>query len=195
MARYAETLAPPDPQALLCHVRGLHRAEGRGVRCRGATVNRSLVTDACPGWTDAVAALLPGAHVAVLANEEADRVGIEGRMIGLEVRDTLAVLRAGPRTSYVLLFRKPLVKETVAEQVLATGTGAINIDACRVGLVGEVEDDLSGRWPTNLVLVHGPRCQNVGTKKVTASNAPGRASQGIGERGLASERNQPARSR
>jgi hypothetical protein len=93
-------------------------------------MSTALVTDAHPGWTDAVAALVPGAHVAVFADAEADVVGVQGRFAGLELRDALVVLRAGPRISLVLLFRKPVV-ESVTAQVMATGTGGINLGACR----------------------------------------------------------------
>jgi site-specific DNA-methyltransferase (adenine-specific) len=42
--------------------------------------------------------------------------------------------------------RKPF-KGTVAQNVLAHGTGALNIDGCRVGTDG----DNSGRWPANVI--------------------------------------------
>jgi len=92
----------------------------------------SLVTHSHQGWTDTVPALTPGSHVAVLVDKNADLVGIDGRMAGLELRDTLVVLWPG-RTSLIFLFRKPVpVGVTVAAQVLATGSGGINIAACRV---------------------------------------------------------------
>lgn len=76
------------------------------------------------------------------------------------------------------LARKPLAERTVARQVLATGTGAINVDGCRINLNGETwsgnesnaHEDYSGevygrfgkqyakpsnpagRWPPNVVL-------------------------------------------
>jgi len=50
------------------------------------------------------------------------------------------------------LARKP-VEQTVAKSVLAHGTGALNIDGCRVG--GE-------RWPTNLTMTHTPDCVPTG---------------------------------
>src|SRR5690625_3033690 len=81
----------------------------------------------------------------------------------------------------VVLARKPLAEKTVARNVLAHGTGAINIDACRVE-AGDLEElqknwdrtqsanqgiastglaqiDLSdrkpsGRWPANVLLDH-----------------------------------------
>jgi site-specific DNA-methyltransferase (adenine-specific) len=91
--------------------------------------------------------LVPGAHVAVLADDV--DVGIEGRFAGLELRDTLLLLRSGPVSSYIFLFRKPLTEGTVAGQTVATGTGGLNVEACRVGV---------GRWPSNFVLVHGTGC-------------------------------------
>lgn len=84
------------------------------------------------------------------------------------------------------LLRKPLSEPTVARQVLATGTGAINIDACRVGYegggwngLGDTHDETqwrlnnpdgvqreSGRWPSNLILTHSADCQRVGMRVV-----------------------------
>lgn len=94
------------------------------------------------------------------------------------------------------LVRKPLEKKTVAEQVLATGTGALNIDGTRIGTKGEklsisksdpfhsldgsqkwnptssgaIERDAhsKGRWPANVVLSHHPLCKQVGTETVAA---------------------------
>jgi hypothetical protein len=159
-----------------------------------------------PGWAaPAFESLLPGAHALVLGDAS---VGLDARRTGFEFRDTLTIMSVGPLTRFALLFRKPLVETTITAQVMATSTGALNIGACRVGLVGKVEKhttagdasigghrgiygagrsglkpnqvqraadglnpryDPDGRWPTNLVFVHGPRCQKVGTKKVRGS--------------------------
>jgi DNA modification methylase len=108
-----------------------------------------------------------------------------------------------PAQEPILMFRKPLSEKTVAEQVVKTGTGAINIDACRVGGTDSVtthsrgsnsahpshptfktveetgritaqnlnldtQSERSGRWPANLLLIHGSECQVIGTKKVKA---------------------------
>lgn len=89
------------------------------------------------------------------------------------------------------LFRKPLDESTVAAQIVKTGTGAMNIDGCRVS-TGSVDDygrsaanakgtknghpgfegksfaigeragayaHDAGRWPTNLLFVHGSACR------------------------------------
>jgi DNA modification methylase len=87
------------------------------------------------------------------------------------------------------LARKPLQEETVIKQVLATGTGILNIDGCRVagdmselinqgtgkprsgmgshyndkgGFGGDAANPPNplGRWPSNFVLQHGPDCKN-----------------------------------
>lgn len=80
----------------------------------------------------------------------------------------------------VTIARKPLSESTVASNVLATGTGSLNIDACRigtgtggeapvyvpnkknavfgVGMGGGEWDSTKGRWPANLVLEHRPGC-------------------------------------
>ena len=82
-----------------------------------------------------------------------------------------------PAFEPIVLARKPLAEKTVARNVLAHGTGAINVDACRIG----TDDDLakkypngpggstfgggammltgqwrqpSGRWPANVLLDH-----------------------------------------
>src|SRR5699024_6356753 len=45
-----------------------------------------------------------------------------------------------PAFEPIVLARKPLAEKTVARNVLAHGTGAINVDACRI----ETEDNLNG---------------------------------------------------
>jgi len=102
-----------------------------------------------------------------------------------------------PAWEPIIMFRKPLSEKSVADQILKTGTGAINIDACRVGGGEERKIDnytstgsqgciahpdygshagekytsrtvTHGRWPANLILVHAEGCKVIGTKKVKA---------------------------
>jgi site-specific DNA-methyltransferase (adenine-specific) len=91
---------------------------------------------------------------------------------------------------------KPLSEGTVAKNVLAHGTGGLNIDACRINAGGESIPHFStttgrkfgdverrraldykvvrlgdrpanmGRWPANLILSHLVGCQCTGTTKV-----------------------------
>ncbi len=90
----------------------------------------------------------------------------------------------------VHLLRKPCSEGTVAANVLRHGTGALNIDACRIsatdafgggakgtsGFVdgyaadGWVPGSPLGRWPANLVLQHLDGCVQDGTKKVGSGN-------------------------
>ena len=85
-----------------------------------------------------------------------------------------------PAHEPIVLARKPVVG-TVAANVLEHGTGAINVDATRVGTAGGtrkgdeptreslgvygdgingggVEPIDAGRWPPNLLLTHDPEC-------------------------------------
>jgi hypothetical protein len=93
----------------------------------------------------------------------------------------------------VHLLRKPMSEPSVAANVLDHGTGALNIDGCRVGSdtsrgdryggkpskggsgdifpVGhpEIWEVKPGRWPSNVILEHLPSCQLMGTKRVRCS--------------------------
>lgn len=101
-----------------------------------------------------------------------------------------------PSTEFWFLARKPFVG-TLAANLLAHGTGALNIEACRVqgahaytpkgirpgthNIVGDDWDGgnqqevrAAGRWPPDLVLSHAPGpqgCQRVGTKRVRSTAA------------------------
>ena len=97
-----------------------------------------------------------------------------------------------PAHEPIVMARKPL-DGTVVDNVLEHGTGALNIEACRVSgqprnpgfqdptsngifngsdnanLVGYQSP--SGRWPANIILTHSEACVPRGTRKV-ASNKP-----------------------
>jgi hypothetical protein len=156
-------------------------------------VKTVLVTRAVAGWTDDVGDIAPGAHLAVEAEDPL--VAIEGRLSGFELRDTILVLRPGPKSSFCFLFRKPLREPTVADQMAETNTGAMNVDGCRVsttedrgrprgtfphsddtwgnGHLKYTDSHDGGRWPPNVVLVHGPGCRQTGTRRVAGINQPG----------------------
>ena len=94
------------------------------------------------------------------------------------------------------LCRKPLAKATIEAQVLATGTGAINIAATRAASCGDAlvrppisrtdnavlghgrgvgkQTEPSGRWPANLVLSHSDGCVRVGEHARTVGDGSGR---------------------
>jgi DNA modification methylase len=99
-----------------------------------------------------------------------------------------------PAHEPIVVARKPL-SGTVAQTVLEYGTGALNIDGCRVGVAngdepsaghrtatfgtqetqsggdgsGDWEYEGKGRWPPNLALSHLPECERVGTRRVKGS--------------------------
>src|SRR5699024_368889 len=56
-----------------------------------------------------------------------------------------------PAFEPIVLARKPIAEKTVARNVLAHGTGAINVDACRI----ETDDNLNGGASGGLFRLHG----------------------------------------
>jgi site-specific DNA-methyltransferase (adenine-specific) len=89
-----------------------------------------------------------------------------------------------PAWEMILVARKPLVG-TVAENVLAYGTGGLNVGGCRIGVdevpINTFDDGAKpfgggaghpytqrpskGRWPANVVLSHAPECTVVGESR------------------------------
>lgn len=81
-----------------------------------------------------------------------------------------------PSHEPVIVVRKPL-RGTVIANAAAYGTGALNIDACRVTGVDPTEvgeepaaeaDHPAGRFPANTVFTHAADCREVGTTTVKA---------------------------
>lgn len=114
--------------------------------------------------------------------------------------------RKGILSEHWILARKPL-QGTVAANVLAWGTGALNVDGGRVSIQdvhngfrsgnytsrndsrtswehrenGEgyrKDQHPQGRWPANVLLSHSAECRQVGVKRVRGTAPPGRPSQG-----------------
>lgn len=130
---------------------------GKGWDSTGIAFSRDL-------WREVLRVLKPGAHMLVFgATRTYHRVAVAIEDAGFEVRDCLMwVYSSGfpksrnlggdwqgwgtalkPAYEPILLARKPLFA-TVEENVNIFGTGAINIDGCRV-------PDVNGRWPANLI--------------------------------------------
>lgn len=88
-----------------------------------------------------------------------------------------------PACEFWILCRKPIAEKTVAKNVLKYGTGALNIDGCRIGFQSEADrkaaewgtkggaegwglkpgaevkpTNASGRFPSNLVISHSDDC-------------------------------------
>lgn len=136
--------------------------------------------------------LLPGAHVVVLT-QSGDLV-LAARIAGFSVRDTMLVV--GSRiTRLAFLFRKPFEAATATEQILRTGTGGLNIEPCRVRFHFVAERSSSGRWPSNVVLMHAPTCARIGNRRIAGHkgypNGPGGSSTQFSQKGTATTRTSP----
>lgn len=96
-----------------------------------------------------------------------------------------------PAWEVVLVFRKPLYEKSVAANVLKWGTGALNIEAGRIGTTGgETHSKKApnqiygvygaltgtkqngGRWPSNFILQHPPDCEPDGEGYRCAGGCP-----------------------
>lgn len=137
-------------------------------------------------WDDCLRVLKPGGHLLAFAGSRThDLMTLGIRLAGFDIRDSIAWLHAQgfpkaksqlkPAHEPIILARKP-PKGSIAANVLEHGTGALNVDACRIS--ADPEDDLnrariggfsdsaiygtsngygmraarSGRWPANVVL-------------------------------------------
>lgn len=135
-------------------------------------------------WQECFRVLKPGGHLLAFAGTRTQhRMAVNIEDAGFEIRDMIAWLYGSgfpkshnlkdewegwgtalkPALEPITVARKPF-KGTVAANVLEHGTGAINIDGCRVG-------DDTGRWPANLI--HDGSDEVVGLFPQTASGVPG----------------------
>lgn len=139
----------------------------------GKAWDRSGVAFDAATWAAALRVLKPGGHLLAFGGSRTfHRIAVAIEDAGFEIRDTISWLYGSgfpkshnldgdwdgwgtalkPAWEPVIVARKPLVG-TVAANVAAHGTGAINIDACRVEAGGNnVNDQESGRWPANVIL-------------------------------------------
>jgi DNA modification methylase len=130
--------------------------------------------------------LKPGSYLAAFADpRSAHRLALGLEEAGFELRDVLMWLHsqgipapskrdAGrspalkPAYEPIVLARKPLAG-SLDNNLTTYGTGALNVDACRVIATSCVEQGRSrsraptlvsgeGRWPSDVLLSHGPRC-------------------------------------
>jgi site-specific DNA-methyltransferase (adenine-specific) len=81
-----------------------------------------------------------------------------GEALGLNKTARGSALK--PSYEPIVVARKPLSEKTLEKNVAKSGTGALNIDACRIG-------GPDGRWPTNVGFEHALGCRRVGTKSIT----------------------------
>ncbi len=146
-------------------------------------------------WRECLRVLKPGGHLLAFAGTRTQhRMAVRIEDAGFEIRDLIAWVYASgfpkshnlkgdwqgwgtalkPALEPITVARKPLIG-TVAENVLAHGTGALNVDGCRVGnnagwsypngrggsgwhgresLSANLSEPMAatqGRWPANLI--------------------------------------------
>jgi site-specific DNA-methyltransferase (adenine-specific) len=105
-------------------------------------------------WSEVYRVLKPGAHVAAFGGTRTyHRMACAIENAGFEIRDQIGwIFGVGfpkshnvgdgwgtalkPAWESICLARKPLSEKTVAGNVMRWGTGAINVDGCRVGTEG-----------------------------------------------------------
>lgn len=156
-------------------------------------------------WREVLRVLKPGAHLLAFASTRtAHLMNVAIHLAGFEVRDSIAWHYGSgfpkshnigdgrgtalkPAHEPIVVARKPLIG-TVAANVEQHGTGAINVDACRVGMSdadrefidktarpnsrGQAHEGVvtnrpvtptvnthpAGRWPPNVILTHSADC-------------------------------------
>lgn len=162
------------------------RAPGQRRRS-GQTPGAAFQAFSAQWSSECLRVLKPGAHLAAFAATRTFHlltVGLEEA--GFEIRDVLmwiqgqgypatSVLPDGlgtglkPAWEPIVLARKPL-GSTLKQNLARHGTGALNIDACRIPLTSQdcpsegrshgrrITASQRGRWPANLLLSHGQGC-------------------------------------
>jgi DNA modification methylase len=176
----------------------LNPAGGPGRRRRAGTAPGRSFQDFCKEWASACQRVQkPGAHfVAFVAPRTAHLLACGLEETGLELRDMLMWISGNgfpggrrlpggrgvavrPGYQPILLARKPL-EGTLKQNHNTHRTGALNIDACRIGSKkshcpqeGRTRKltrkaDESGRWPANVIFSHTQTC----TPSVCESDCP-----------------------
>lgn len=107
-------------------------------------VTSPLSTQSDEVWRECFRVLKPGAHLIVFNTTKTHhKTTVSVEDAGFEIRDMIAWLHCGnleglsPDLDPITFARKPLGEKTVPKNVLKYGTGAINVDGCRVPAVGE----------------------------------------------------------
>src|SRR5258708_108834 len=160
-------------------------------------IRRNVKKDAEIGWTTRQGKFSPGAPSQTMEYQETAPATPDAR----EWDGWGTALK--PAVECWWLCRKPLSEPTVAKNVLKWGTGAINVDGCRVGnetrvnhaagnkpggnsynlsVVGMPQNAKShatqGRWPANLVMSHTLFCVQRGVQLIKSNSSRGKPSCG-----------------
>lgn len=188
----------------------------------GKAWDASGIAYSVPLWTEALRVLRPGGHLLAFGGSRTyHRMACAIEDAGFQIRDSLVwiygsgfpkslnVAKGGageawsgwgtalkPAQEPIVMARKPLAG-TIVETVLRYGTGAINVDGCRVAssdaipvfrsshvgrFIGRPADvtiartgetRTNGRWPANVLLSHGDGCRMVGARTILRAAGPG----------------------
>ena len=146
---------------------------------RSHLVVHRLIHPEIPEEGVGAAVLSAGSFVVVLADHPlADEAAVRGRRAGLELRDTILILRPGPSAGFAFLFRKPVQEDTVTDQMVKTSTGGINIRACRVASASlpapSVGPGFGSQTKTNVLQGFRPKDYYEGTSFLYEPDALGR---------------------
>lgn len=97
-----------------------------------------------------------------------------------------------PAHEPMVLARKPLSEKSVADNVMKHGTGAINIDACRVEGQSELSDidTTGGRWPSNIMHDGSEQVQSIFPETSSTEVSRQRTHKGIWSAGELAESEQ-----
>ena len=167
----------PDAAPAKSKESGVYARSSRGFM--GQTWDGGDIAFTTDVWRECLRVLKAGGHlVAFGGTRTVHRIACAIEDSGFEIRDMISWLYLsgfpkslnldGDHTGYgtalkpaqepAILARKPIEAGSIAKQVLATGTGAINIDGCRfafgdscwVGNTKDETDNQLGRWPANI---------------------------------------------
>lgn len=151
-------------------------------------------------WRECYARLKPGGHLLAFGGTRTyDLLVLAIRLAGFEIRDSIHWIYGNgfpkgksqlkPAHEPIVVVRKPL-SGTVTANVLQHGTGAINVDGCRVAPSGDREPNArnskgwngsQGRWPANVLLDEDAAAEldqqttNMRAAKRSAGGSAGRA--------------------
>jgi len=97
-----------------------------------------------------------------------------------------------PAHEPMVLARKPLSEKSVADNVMKHGTGAINIDGCRIEGQSELSDidTTGGRWPSNIMHDGSEQVQSIFPETSSTEVSRQRTHKGIWSAGELAESEQ-----
>lgn len=161
-------------------------------------------------WRKCYELLKPGGHlIAFSGSRTYHRMAVAIEDAGFEIRDQCIWLYGSgfpkshnigegwgtalkPAHEPMVLARKPLSEKSVADNVMKHGTGAINIDGCRIEGQSELSDidTTGGRWPSNIMHDGSEQVQSIFPETSSTEVSRQRTHKGIWSAGELAESEQ-----